>query len=158
MNDNDKDIIDLDNLPKTEGNSFTNILDKFYASLPDVSSPIKNFDYDKMFEPKDGELSYNDDRGILKIKGESVKFTLDKKMANMLKALFSGDIKKEWSWDEIIESWGESIEDYGSKYQAAEQIYNIGKNINKRVAADTSNKNFLVATRKITKINPKYIK
>jgi len=151
------DIIDLDKLPEQSPESFRNFVDRFVESLPKVPEPPIELANIELKTQLDDSLSYNEARGLLKINGESVKFTLDKKMSELLRAIFSEGLEKEWGWDEIIEFWEEAPGDYGSNIIAADMIFNTSKNINKRVSADTGCKNFLIVTRKKVKINPKYI-
>lgn len=153
MTDN-KPILDLDNLPKSE-DAFKRLQDTLNSiSLPKFPKPIN---VSKLSFAKDNQLSFDKDTGVLKIKGGFVKFTLNKKMADVLELLFSQSLAKEWTWDEIFEEWGDEVDDFGSPKKASEIIYNTGKNINKRVAAETSNKSFLIVTYKKIKINPKYV-
>lgn len=152
----DDDILDLDNLPEGQRANIGNAFDRFNSMLASLDRKITPDLSNMKFTSGEG-ISYNPNRGILKINGESVKFTLDKKMANLLNALFSEDPGRERSWDEVIEFWDEDIEDYKSMKQARQQIFDTGKNINKRVAADTANKNFLIVTDKKVRINPKYL-
>jgi hypothetical protein len=153
-------ITDLDKLTKGQVTSFKNSLDRIMDSFPKVPEPFNAIDLTKikLKNQIDTDISYDENRGLLMLRGESIKFTVDRKIADVLKTIFSESLSKEWSWDEIIENWEEEKSDYGTPGGAQVMIYNTGKNINKRVAAETGNKSFLIVTYKKMKINPKYLK
>jgi len=152
-------ITDLDKLTKKQVASFRDNLERIIDRFPKVSEPlIIDLTKTKLKNQTATGLSYDDNRGLLIINDEPVKFTVDRKMSDVLKTIFSDDLSKEWSWDEIIENWEEKKSDYESPGGAQVMIYNVGKNINKRVAAETGNKKILLVTYKKMKINPKYLK
>lgn len=58
-------------------------------------------------------------------------------------------MRKEWSWDEIVEAWGDM-----SKDQDNTVIYRAGRRINDKVARKTEVKKLFIVTTKTIKVNP----
>jgi hypothetical protein len=62
-------------------------------------------------------------------------------------------LKKEWSWDEVIEKWGGNYE--GS--ETWRKVYNAGREVNKKVAVETGVKDLFDVKKKTISVNAKYL-
>lgn len=60
---------------------------------------------------------------------------------------------REWSWDEVIEGWGDEI----SGQNQWRRVYNAGREINSKVAMETTLKDLLVVKKYSIAVNSKYV-
>lgn len=82
------------------------------------------------------QIPYNSDQDLL-------CKTILKNMASM---------HKEWSWDEMLEKWGEDA----TPGKGWRTVYNAGREINNKVATETTVKDLLLVRKLTTAVNPKY--
>jgi hypothetical protein len=59
---------------------------------------------------------------------------------------------REWSWDEVLESWGETDYEKG-KWR---RVYNAAREVNFKVAMETTVKDLLSVRKYSVKVNPKH--
>ena len=115
---------------------------------------------------KDADLTpaiptiYNAAEKILYFQGSEIKITerAESYQTDLLKTLFSQPAKV-WPVDEVLEDWGLSPEeiDMESK-KKLNRVYNAAINVNEKIAQETSQKDFLLATPKEVGINQSYLK
>jgi hypothetical protein len=60
-------------------------------------------------------------------------------------------MNKEWSWDEVLEKWGDIALEKGWR-----TVYNAGREINGKIAAETTIKDMLLVKKLTIAVNPKY--
>jgi len=61
-------------------------------------------------------------------------------------------LRKEWSWDEMLEKWGENV----SPEKGWRTVYNAGREVNNKIATETTVKNLLLVRKLTVAVNPKY--
>jgi len=64
----------------------------------------------------------------------------------------AASMKKEWSWDEVLEKWGEEA----SVGKGWRTVYNAGREINNKTATETTVKDLLLVKKLTIAVNPKY--
>ncbi len=62
-------------------------------------------------------------------------------------------MSREWSWDEILEGWGETS--FGK--ESWRRIYNAGREINQKVASETTVKDLLLVRKFSIAVNPRFM-
>jgi cytochrome c biogenesis protein ResB len=90
------------------------------------------------FAGVDIQIPYNSDQDLL-------CKTILRSMASM---------RKEWSWDEMLEKWGEDA----TPGKGWRTVYNAGREINNKIATETTVKNLLLVRKLSIAVNPKYIR
>ena len=80
--------------------------------------------------------------GIITFKGKTITIPLNTKLEMVCRVVLKNlaNMKRKWSWDEIIEENREESENF-----KARQIYNAVRKINDKVAIETQTKDFLLA-------------
>ena len=63
-------------------------------------------------------------------------------------------MSREWSWDEIMEKWGEAS--FGK--DSWRRIYNAGREINQKVAGETTVKDLLLVRKLSVAVNPRFMR
>ena len=61
-------------------------------------------------------------------------------------------MRKEWSWDEMLEKWGEDA----TPGKGWRTVYNAGREINNKVATETTVKDLLLVRKLSIAVNPKF--
>lgn len=74
--------------------------------------------------------------------------------AQLCNALFS-EPEKEWDWSEMLEAWG--YDETAYKKDDWRKVYNTAREVNTKVAIETSVKDLLTVTQKTVQINPNYL-
>lgn len=112
---------------------------------------IKSSEEKDKDETNKKEASFDEDRSILEVAGESVKIQKHTDQYHLLRIMFENpdETSKEWFYSEIDELVGGGHED--KKY------YNAAYNINKNVAIETGIKGFIITTNQSARINPSYL-
>lgn len=102
-------------------------------------------------------VSYNPSNGILTIEKQEVKLRKDSFRAKMIELLLKDDktIKKEWSWDEIVEAI-EGIEDANMLKQYKKKFYPACDGLSKHLASKTGINDLLIFNKTTVRINPEY--
>ncbi|MBN1915878.1 hypothetical protein JW796_02685 [Candidatus Dojkabacteria bacterium] len=98
---------------------------------------------------------YYPDIPALLLQNELIRdFPSDSLENKLLKVILKDteSMKKEWSWDEIVEEWGESTENIDNKV-----VYRAGKRVNEKVAKKTDVKKFLIVKTKTIQVNPSLV-
>lgn len=123
-------------------------------STPQIQTPptSKKQTIDK---PK---ISYDKQKGVLEIEGNEVKFDKESFRAKLLELLLKDDknIKKEWSWDEVLEEI-EGIKDADTLKENKKKFYPACDGLSKLIAQKTSINNLLIFNKSTVQINPKYL-
>ena len=99
--------------------------------------------------------SFSDD-GVLQFQGKNILISRTRNSDSyyLLKTVFK-DKRRIWNNDEILTDWsgfGVDIDD-----NPKNKVYQAGRAVNKKVAEETTIKNFLEVTTKFVKVNEKYI-
>ena len=98
---------------------------------------------------------YDINTGIIAFLGKKIEIPLNTKLEMVCRVVLknSTNMKKRWSWDEIIEANREEPNNF-----TARQVYNATRSINDKVAIETQVKDFLIAKPFNTvKLNPKFL-
>lgn len=98
---------------------------------------------------------YDISTGTINFMGKTIAIPLNTKMEMVCRVVLKNlsNMKRKWSWDEIIEANRENPEIFTSR-----QIYNAVRKINDKVAIETQFKNFLLAKPFNTvQLNPEFL-
>jgi|GEM_PF-4071471 len=98
-------------------------------------------------------LEFDEDKSVLFFKGKEIIISKTKNSNGhkLLETVFKEE-SKIWNYDEIAEDWyDEYTRDSWSRY------YDAGYKVNKRIAEETTIKDFLIITNKMLNINKKYL-
>ena len=103
-------------------------------------------------------VTYDPKKGELDIEGKKVKFNKDSFRAKLLELLLKDDKsrKKEWSWDEVIET----IEDTKGKEATKEnknKFYPACDGLTKHIASKIGVNDLLTFTKSTVQLNSKYL-
>ena len=103
-------------------------------------------------------IAYDKKSGILTIQDKKVKFNKDSFRAKLLETVLKDtkSLKKEWSWDEIIEEI-ESVTSPDSLNEHKKKFYPACDGIAKFIAQKTGINDLLIFNKSTVQINPKYI-
>jgi len=131
-----------DRAPKKHFNDFV-----FTDLVPTLKQKIR----ESRFPPP----VYNSISHKIEFAGVEVQIPYDSDQDSLCRALFKDEMSchKEWSWDELIEQWGEG----GNKRSGWRTVYNAGREINNKVAAETTVKDLLLVRKLTIALNPKYV-
>lgn len=98
---------------------------------------------------------YDINTGIITFMGKKVEIPLNTKMEMVCRVVLKNitNMKRKWSWDEIVEENRETLEEFTHR-----QIYTATRAINEKVALETSVKDFLLAKPLTTvQLNPAFL-
>jgi hypothetical protein len=103
-------------------------------------------------------VTYDPKKGTLDISGKSVKFNKDSFRAKLLELLLKDNksIKKEWSWDEVIEEI-EGTKDQDSTKDNKKKFYPACDGLSKFIAQKIGINDLLVFNKSTVQINSKYL-
>lgn len=120
---------------------------RLLSMLPQVTvKPTK-----KLINLIQPNLSYSHNR--LSFKGKEIPITgKDQQSLCMVLLKNKKSMSKLWSWDQVVEEWGDRPEDIGWR-----KIYNAGREINIKVALETTIDDLLEVTTKSVRVNPTYL-
>jgi len=121
--------------------------DKIIREITTSSAKTK-----KPFSPP----SYNETSYTIWFKDKDIPIPPNSNQNSLCKVIFKNksSLRKEWSWDEMLEKWGGSYEDK----EAWRKVYNAGREVNKKVAIETGVKDFLIVKKLTIAVNPNYLK
>lgn len=104
------------------------------------------------------KVTYSAQKGELDIEGKKVKFKKESFRAKLLELLLKDDKsrKKEWSWDEVIETI-EGITDLDLLKENQKKFYPACDGLSKFIAQKTGVNDLLIYTKSTVQINPKYL-
>lgn len=102
------------------------------------------------------KVSY--DNGLLNIEGKKVKFDKESFRAKLLELLLKDDKnrKKEWSWDEAIETI-ESTKGEEATTENKKKFYPACDGLTKHIASKIGVNDLLIFNKSTVQINPKYL-
>ena len=98
---------------------------------------------------------YDISTGIITFMGKQIEIPLNTNMEMICRLVLKNvvNMRRKWSWDEIVEQNRESLEQFTSR-----KIYTATRSINEKVALETSFKDFFIAKPLSTvQLNPKYL-
>jgi hypothetical protein len=98
---------------------------------------------------------YDINTGVITFMGKKIEIPLNTQLEMVCRVVLknSTNMKKKWSWDEVIEANRESHENFTSR-----QIYNASRSINDKVAIETQVKDFLLTKPLSTvQLNPQFL-
>lgn len=98
---------------------------------------------------------YDINTGIITFLGKQIKMPLNTKLELVCRIVLKNvsNMKRKWSWDEIVEANRESLDNFTSR-----QIYNAVRSINEKVAIETQVKDMLLTNPISTvQLNPKFL-
>jgi hypothetical protein len=98
---------------------------------------------------------YDITTGLITFMGKTITIPLNTKLEMVCRVVLKNitNMKRKWSWDEIIEENREEPENFSSR-----QIYNATRSINEKVAIETQTKDFLIAKPFSTvQLNPNFL-
>jgi|GEM_PF-4676957 len=117
--------------------------------FPDILATLR----DKIRKSKFQTPAYNTISHKIFFAGVEIQLPYDSDQDLLCKVLMENDraIRREWSWDEIFEQWGEphSKEDW-------RRVYNAGREVNQKIACETTIKDLLLVHKFSIALNPKY--
>lgn len=93
--------------------------------------------------------------GVITFMGKKIEIPLNTNLEMVCRIVLknSANIKRKWSWDEIIEENRENVERFTPR-----KIYTAIRKINEKVALETQTKNFLLAKPTSTvQLNPLFV-
>jgi hypothetical protein len=104
------------------------------------------------------KVTYNAQKGELDIEGKKVKFKKDSFRAKLLELLLKDDKnrKKEWSWDEVIETIEDTKDEELTK-ENKNKFYPACDGLSKHIASKTGVNDLLTFTKSTVQINDKYL-
>lgn len=98
---------------------------------------------------------YDISTGIITFMGKQIAIPLNTNMEMICRIVLKNvvNMRRKWSWDEIVEQNRESVEQFTPR-----KIYTATRSINEKVALETSFKDFFIAKPLSTvQLNPKYM-
>ncbi len=98
---------------------------------------------------------YDQNTGVIILLGKKIEIPLNTNLEMVCRIVLKNvaNMKKKWSWDEIVEENRENIENYTQRI-----IYTAVRSINQKVALETQIKDFLISKPTSTvQLNPKFI-
>jgi hypothetical protein len=98
---------------------------------------------------------YDINTGIITFMGKEIVIPQNTNLEMVCRVVLKNfdNMKRKWSWDEVVEVSKERIEDFNSK-----KIYTAVRAVNEKIALETTIKDFLLASPTTTvKLNPKFI-
>lgn len=98
---------------------------------------------------------YDINTGVITFMGKKIEIPLNTKMEMVCRVVLKNmtNMKRKWSWDEIVEENRETLEGFTHR-----QIYTATRAINEKVALETSVKDFLLAKPLTTvQLNPAFL-
>ncbi len=98
---------------------------------------------------------YDINTGVITFMGKKIEIPLNTNMEMVCRVVLKNmaNMKRKWSWDEIVEENRETIEDFTHR-----KIYTATRAINEKVALETSVKDFLLAKPLTTvQLNPTFL-
>jgi len=139
-----------------EGINHADFVKEFERTHSLYSSVAKQYQKTRRVLPSSalpGELKYM--FHTIRFKGKEISIPPDTDQDSLCSVVIVNKKakKKEWSWDELLEKWGGNYEDKDNW----RKVYNAGREINLKVAAETIVKDLLVVRTKTIRVNPKYI-
>ena len=81
-----------------------------------------------------------------------IKIAKNKNQYYVCAAVFSKP-KKDWQWDEIVESWGDK-----SDLSNPMVVYIAAREVNKNIAGKTLIEDLLIVRKTTVRLNPQYFK
>lgn len=138
-------------------NQYYDLLDR----AKKIKAEQKNSE-DGMEKPKQASQTkmtiYDPSRGLLEIDGKKLKLNKDSFRAKLIELLLKDDDsrKKEWSWDEVIETI-EGITDTNLLKQEKKRFYPACDGLAEQIAKKTGINDFITYTKSTVQINPIYI-
>ena len=89
--------------------------------------------------------------------GKSIKIPPNTNQFYLCKTIFKNGVskKKKWTWDEILEDWGER--DIKTEKSYWRKVYSAAREVNQKVAVETSLKDFFLTSTLTVQLNPKFI-
>lgn len=129
------------------GKKGRDILD--YA-FPDIVESLKR----KIVTCRFPVPKFNDDVSCLFFAGVEIAIPYNSDQRLICRTIFKNKTSrlKEWSWDEVLEDWGEPE----SEKSLWRRVYNAGREVNFKVAMETTVKDLLLVRKYSVKLNPKY--
>lgn len=103
-------------------------------------------------------VSYNAQKGELDIEGKKVKLKKDSFRAKLLELLLKDkkSLKKEWSWDEVIEAIEDTKDEELTK-ENKNKFYPACDGLSRHIALKTGVNDLLLYNKSTVQINPKYL-
>lgn len=98
---------------------------------------------------------YDINSGIISFKGKEISIPLNSNQEMVCRVVLrnSVNMKKRWSWDEVVEACREEPNNF-----SARKIYTATRSINDKVAIETQTKDFLLAKPFTTvRLNPSFL-
>lgn len=98
---------------------------------------------------------YDQNTGIITFMGKQVEIPLNTNLEMVCRIVLknNSNMKRKWSWDEIIEANREAVDNY-----TARQIYTAVRSINEKVAQETQVKDLFISKPTSTvQLNPKFL-
>lgn len=104
------------------------------------------------------KVTYDSQKGELNIEGKKVKFKKDSFRAKLLELLLKDEKsrKKEWSWDEVIETIEDTKDEELTK-ENKNKFYPACDGLTKHIASKTGVNDLLTFTKSTVQINSKYL-
>lgn len=98
---------------------------------------------------------YDINTGIITFMGKAIEIPLNTNLEMVCRIVLKNmtNMKRKWSWDEIVEENRETTENFTSR-----QIYTAARSVNEKVAQETAIKDFLLTNPTSTvQLNPKFL-
>jgi hypothetical protein len=118
----------------------------------DIVSSLKDKIRESHFPPP----VYNTISHKITFAGVDIQIPYNSDQDLLCKTIFksSATMRKEWSWDEVIEKWGEDA----SPRKGWRTVYNAGREVNDKVSTETTVKDLLLVKKLTIAVNPRFAK
>lgn len=143
--------------------------DDFYKALKAEFEKRQKSNEENKSKPKTDELkidqskvklrvTYNAQKGELDVEGKKVKLNKNSFRAKLLELLLKDDKsrKKEWSWDEVIETIEDTKDEELTK-ENKNKFYPACDGLSKHIASKTGVNDLLIFNKSTVQLNPKYL-
>ena len=98
---------------------------------------------------------YDINTGIITFLGKKIEIPLNTRLEIVCRIVLKNlnNMKRKWSWDEVVESYRSNPDDYNSR-----QIYIAVRSVNEKVAIETQTKDFFITKPTTTiQLNPQFL-
>ena len=157
-NANDWDTVVTINLTLSKFDDFYRLVKNEYLKRVDKGeSKIESKKSDTIkSDTPELKVTYDKEKGILNILGKCIKFNKESFRAKVIELLLSkpSNMKKEWSWDEVIETIEGHLNENPQNDKS--KLYTACDGLTKAIAARTGFTDLLIFNKTTVQINPKY--
>lgn len=134
------------------------ITEEYKKRNKSAKKPTKTTQTKLAIDSAEQKVSYNSKNGELTIEDKKVKFKKDSFRAKLLELLLNDTKtrKKEWSWDEVIESI-EDTKDADLTKEKKKKFYPACDGLSKHIASKINVNDLLIFNKSTVQLNPKYL-